>query len=373
MSQQVKAAVLREVGGPVAVEEIELAPPGPEEIVVEIEAAGVCHTDVHYQRGDLVSRLPVVLGHEGAGRVIGKGARVSGGIEVGDRVALLWRPNCGRCVPCITGHPVMCERGPVQAQSGGLPDGTSRMSVDGGTLHHLMGASSFSERVVVHSRSVVKVPDDVPADIAAIAGCAVVTGLGAVRNVIGGCAGESLVVFGAGGVGLSAIMGARLAGANPIIAVDVDENKLALARELGATVTIDGRDDVAERIRDATGGGSHWAIEAVGLPQTLQTAVAAARPGGTVVAIGLGRVGQTFEVPVNELVQKQKRLIGSLYGSSIPQVDLPIIFDLYREGRLPLERLLGDSYPLENLDEAFAALQNGALGRSIVRPGGSGR
>jgi Zn-dependent alcohol dehydrogenase len=264
----------------------------------------------------------------------------------------------------------MCEFGAVQARSGGLLDGTTRMELDGAPLHHLLGVSCFAEHVVVSERSVVKVPDDIPAEIAAIAGCAVITGFGAVRNVISRCVGDSLVVFGAGGVGLAAIMAAKLAGARPIVAVDLDPAKLDLARELGATHTIAaGADDPVERVLEAVPGGARWVIDAVGRPETLNAAVRAAEPAGTVVAVGLGRVGQTFEVPINELVQRQKRVIGSLYGSSIPRLDLPIIFDLYRGGMLPLDKLLGARYPLDAVGQAFDDLRGGAVGRAIVYPG----
>ncbi|MCS5717514.1 zinc-binding dehydrogenase [Herbiconiux sp. CPCC 205763] len=365
----VNAAVLREFGGALQVEQIELDPPGRGEIVVQIEAAGVCHSDLHYLQGDLQCPLPVVPGHEGAGRVVQLGEGVSGDIAVGDRVALLWRPNCGRCANCVAGKPIMCEFGPVQARSGGLLDGTTRMSVDGERVHHLLGVSCFSERVVVPERSVVRVPDDIPAAVAAIAGCAVITGFGVVRNVIGACLGEPLVVLGAGGVGLAAVMGAKLAGANPLIVIDVDEAKLQLAAELGATITIDVRDgDIVEQVLSHVPDGVLWAIEAIGRPETLNSAFRMLKPGGTAVAVGLGRVGQTVDVPINELVQRQKRVIGSLYGSSIPQLDLPVIFELYRSGQLPLDRLIGDTYPLDRIDDAFAALKAGAVGRSIIDP-----
>ncbi|MFB2599599.1 zinc-binding dehydrogenase [Herbiconiux sp. P17] len=365
-----RAAVLREFGRPLEIEEVELDAPHHGEILVEIEAAGVCHSDLHYLRGDLQCPLPVVPGHEGAGRVLQLGEGVSGGIAVGDRVALLWRPNCGRCANCVAGKPIMCEFGPVQARSGGLLDGTTRLSAGGEPVHHLLGVSCFAERVVVPERSVVRVPDDIPAEVAAIAGCAVITGFGAVRNVIGACLGEAVVILGAGGVGLAAVMAAKLAGANPLVVVDVDEAKLRLAAELGATVTIDGRDgDVVEQVLSHVPDGVRWAIEAIGRPETLNSAVRMLRPGGTAVAVGLGKVGQSFDVPINELVQRQKRVVGSLYGSSIPQLDLPVIFDLYRAGQLPLDRLLGERYPLDRIGEAFDALQQGAVGRGIVYPG----
>lgn len=365
-----RAAVLREFGAPLQIEEIELEAPRRGEILVEIEAAGVCHSDLHYLQGDLQCPLPVVPGHEGAGRVIRVGEGASGAIAVGDRVALLWRPNCGTCKNCIAGKPIMCEFGPVQARSGGLLDGTSRMSANGETVHHLLGVSCFSERVVVPERSVVRVPDDIPPEVAAIAGCAVITGVGVVRNVIGACLGDPVVILGAGGVGLAAVMGAALAGANPLIVVDLDPAKLELAAELGATATIDGRDgDVVEQVLAHIPDGALWVVEAIGRPDTLNAAVRMLAPGGTAIAVGLGRVGQTFEVPVNELVQRQKHVIGSLYGSSIPQLDLPVIFDLYRAGKLPLDRLVGERYPLDSIGEAFAALKAGAVGRGIVYPG----
>lgn len=371
MAQVIKAAVLREVGAPLALEEIQLADPGPEELLVQIEAAGVCHSDLHYLRGELRCPLPVVPGHEGAGRVLAVGERTSGGIRPGDRVALLWRPNCGRCKQCISGAPIMCERGAVQAQSGGLPDGTTRLSDSRGPVHHLLGVACFAEKVVVHERSVVRVPDDIPADVAAIAGCAVITGLGAVRNVVGSCLGDPVVVMGAGGVGLAAVMGAKLAGANPLVVIDVDPDKLALARRLGATDTIDSRaGDPVDQLLEVIPDGAAWVIEAIGKPQTLTAAVRMLRPFGTAIAVGLAAVGEEFAVPINELVQRQKRVVGSLYGSSIPALDLPVIFDLYRSGHLPLDELIGQRYALDQVNTAFEEFAAGSMGRSIIVPSG---
>ena len=378
MSTRMRAAVLREFGAPLAVEELDVADPGRGELLVEIDAAGVCHSDLHYLRGDLRCPLPVVPGHEGAGRIVALGPDLREGFAVGDRVALLWRPNCGRCRQCVAGRPIMCEYGPVQAASGGLLDGTSRLSVGGETVHHLLGVSCFAERVVVPERSVVRVPDDVPAEIAAIAGCAVITGVGAVLNVIGACLGDAVVVIGAGGVGLSAVMGARAAGATTVVAVDVDADRLALARRLGATHVIDGSsgsiggDDTVEQLLALVPGGVPWVVEAVGRPETLASAVAMLQPGGTAVAVGLGRVGQSVGIPVNDLVQKQKRVVGSLYGSSIPQLDLPRIFELYRRGALPLDELVGERFALEDIGAAFEALEHGSVGRSIVVPAREG-
>jgi Zn-dependent alcohol dehydrogenase len=364
-----RAAVLHEVGAPLALEELELEPPRAYEVEVRVEAAGVCHSDRHYMIGDLRCPLPVVVGHEGAGVVEAVGAAVQA-VRPGDRVALLWRPRCGHCRYCLAGQPAMCELGRVQAVTGGLPDdGTTRLRLHGRKVHHLMGVSCFAERVVVSEKSVVKVPDGIPSPIAAITGCAVITGVGAVLNVAGECAGRALMIVGAGGVGLSAVMGARLAGAEPIIAVDVDAARLELAQRLGATrVVLAGSDDVAQEVRSEAPDGVDCAIEAVGSAQTLQQAIACLRPGGTAIAVGLSGAGATFEIPINELVQRQKRVVGSLYGSANPPLDLPRLWRLYEAGRLPLDALLGERYALESVNEAYAALVSGAVGRAVLVP-----
>lgn len=364
-----RAAVLRRPGAPLTIEQVDLAPPGRGEILVRIEAAGVCHSDYHYMTGDITCPLPVVLGHEGAGIIEAMGDGTSDRLAVGDRVALMWRPRCGECEACITGNPVLCQSGPRQAATGGLLDGTSRLSKGDEQLHHFLGVSCFAERVVVSERSVVPVPEGVPAQIAAISGCAVITGVGAVLNAIGECAGDSVLIIGAGGVGLSSVMGARLAGANPIVVVDVDPEKLELAARLGATHTIDASaGDAVEQVLALFPGGVKWAIEAIGRAATLQQAFDCLAPAGTLVAVGLGRVDDTFAIPVNNLVQRQKRVIGSLYGSANPLVDLPKIFDLYLAGRLPLGELIGAGFPLEEVNQAYAALAGGAVGRAVIVP-----
>jgi Zn-dependent alcohol dehydrogenase len=360
-----RAAVLHEIGAPLAIEELTLEPPRAGEVEVRIEAAGVCHSDHHYMTGDLRIPLPVVVGHEGCGVVeaVGQGVET---VQPGDRVALLWRPRCGRCRYCLAGQPVMCVLGKVQAATGGLPDdGTTRLRLDGREVHHLMGVSCFAERAVVSEKSVIRVPDSIPSPIAAVTGCAVITGVGAVLNVANDCAGRALLVIGAGGVGLCAVMGARLAGADPIIVADLDPAKLALAERLGATQTVlVARDDLAE----AVGEGVDYAIECVGGGATLRQAVAAVRPGGTAIAVGVTRVGATVELPINELVQQQKKVVGSLYGSAIPPLDLPRLWRLYETGRLPLDMLLGEQFPLDAVNGAYAALRSGAVGRAVLIP-----
>ncbi|NAZ87485.1 zinc-binding dehydrogenase [Kineococcus sp. T90] len=276
----------------------------------------------------------------------------------------------------MTGRPVMCVYGRVQARSGGLLDGTSRLRRGAEELHHFLGVSCFAERAVVSRGAVVALPEDVPAAVAAVAGCAVVTGVGAVVNVAaadGSLAGRSVLVVGAGGVGLSAVLGAVLVGAGEVVVVDLSAEKLALARAVGATATVDATGlaagDVVAAVQELTGGGAHVAVEAVGAPAALRQAFSALRPGGTVVAVGLSSVDATVAVPVNELVQQQKRLVGSLYGSANPAVDLPRLLALHRAGRLPLDDLLGGSYPLEGVADAYEDLRAGAVGRAVLLPG----
>jgi Zn-dependent alcohol dehydrogenase len=232
-----------------------------------------------------------------------------------------------------------------------------------------MGVSCFAERVVVSEKSVVRVPDGVPPRIAAITGCAVITGVGAVLNVLGNCAGRSLLVLGAGGVGLSAVMGARLVGADPIVVVDVDAAKLALAERLGATHVVDAAcADPVEAVMTELPDGVDAAIEAVGRSETIEQAFACLRGGGTIVAVGLARAGATVQLPINELVQRQKRVVGSLYGSANALVELPRLLGLYLAGRLPLDALVGEQYALESVNEAYAALTRGAVGRAVLVP-----
>ncbi|HEU5158208.1 MAG TPA: Zn-dependent alcohol dehydrogenase [Streptosporangiaceae bacterium] len=361
------AALLERTGTPLVVRDLLLDPPHEGEVLVRVEAAGVCHSDQHYLSGDLRSPLPVVPGHEGAGVIEAVGPGVTR-FAPGQRVCLMWRPRCGRCRYCLAGRPVLCEATRVLAASGGLLDGTTRLSADGAPVHHLLGVSCFAEYCVVSERAVVPVPPGVPAEIAAITGCAVITGVGAVLNAVGRCAGDGIVIFGAGGVGLSSVLGAVLAGANPIIVVDVVSDRLAMAKRLGATHTVDasGEDDLAAAIREIRPGGAEWAIEAIGRPATLTTAIEVLRPGGTLVVVGLGAVGATFDVPLNVLVQQEKRVIGSLYGSANPLIDLPRLFELYLAGRLPLDALIGRRYPLDRINEAFADLAEGAPGRGVV-------
>ena len=373
-----KAAVLRAPGSALRVEDVELDAPHAGEVRVRVEAAGVCHTELHYMSGGIPCPLPIVLGHEGTGVVEEIGPGVDD-LAPGQRVVFTWRPRCGQCEFCVTGRPVMCIYGRVQARSGGLMDGTSRLRQGDETLHHFLGVSCFAEYAVTSRRAVVPLEDEIPADIAAIAGCAVVTGVGAVLNVASdgrSIAGHALLVLGAGGVGLSAVMGAHLVGADPIVVVDLAREKLDLAGRLGATAVVDasevGPDEVVEAVRSLTGGGVDVAVDAVGNPSTMAQGFAALRPGGALIAVGLTSAAASAAVPINELVQQQKLLVGSLYGSANPSLDLPRILRLYRAGRLPLDQLLGATYSLEAVGKAYDELGAGAVGRAVVVPGQPG-
>lgn len=365
-----QAAVLHEVGKPLVLEDVQIDALHPGDVLIRVLAAGVCHSDLHYVNGDLEAKLPAVLGHEGAGIVEAVGEGVTR-VTPGDTVITTWRPRCGECEFCLTGRPALCPLGRIQAAAGGLIDGMTRMTLRGSPVHHLMGVSCFAEQCVVSDRSVIRVDPTVPPEVAAIAGCAVVTGVGAVLNHLAGATGEGAAVIGAGGVGLSAVMGLRVIGAYPIIAVDTVSARLSVARELGATHVVNAADvdDVATEIRRLTGAAPKWVIDAVGAPATLRQATDLVDTGGTVVAVGLGRIGATVGVEVNPLVQQEKRIVGSLYGSSNTPIEIPKILRLYQAGYLPLDRLIGDTFDLSEINEAYGALTGGAIGRSVLRIG----
>ena len=364
-----RAAVLYEPGQPLRIEELSLERPRAGEVLVRVEAAGVCHTDLHYMNGDLTCAMPVVPGHEGAGVVEAVGEGVTS-VVPGDAVVLMWRPRCGSCDYCSSGRPALCESSLIQRSTGGLLDGTSRLRRGRQDVRHLLGVSCFAERCVVAEQSVIPVPAGIPPRVAALVGCAVITGTGAVLNVIGHAAGASVLVVGAGGVGLSSVIGAHLLGAYPIIVADLQPEKLALAARLGATHLIDvsGR-SLVDAVNEVAPGGVDWGIEAVGRPAGVEQLLACLRPGGTAIAIGLGKVDSAFQVPLNDLVQKEKHVVGSLYGSANTVTDVPRLLELYRAGRLPLDDLLGPTYPLSEVNEAYRSLVSGATGRAVIVPG----
>ncbi len=362
----IRAAVLTEPGQPLQVDEVELADPGPGEVRVKVTAAGVCHSDLHYMQGALPHPLPVVLGHEGAGTVTEVGPGVTG-VAAGDRVVMLWRTSCGHCAYCSSGRPHLCPEGAQLRIRGTLADGTCRLSWHGEELHHFLGVSCFAEETVLPQEGVVRVPDDVPLEIAAVCGCSVMTGVGVTTNTLKVQPGSSVLVVGAGGVGLCAIMGARLCGAAQIIAADLNSAKLETAKQFGATDVVNtGEEDLARTVRRMTGGGVEFAVEAIGLPDLVAQAVRSLRAGGIAAAVGIAKPGARVELPLLELVDQEKQLRGSIYGSTRPGLDFPRLFDLYRHGRLPLDQLLSHRFRLDEINQAYEALQRGELTRAVV-------
>jgi Zn-dependent alcohol dehydrogenase len=363
-----RAAVLAAPGEQLTVEEVELADPGPSEVRVRIEASGVCHSDWNAVSGASATPLPAVLGHEGAGTVEEVGRQVTT-VGPGDKVVLSWLPSCGRCPACQKGRLSLCESATSEMGDGSLPGGGFRLSHQGGRLYHYSYLSTFAGHAVVHERSCIPLPADTDLDVAALVGCAVMTGIGAVINRAKVEAGSTVAIFGAGGVGLSAVMGARLAGAGTIIAVEPVESKRRLALELGATVALDGGDpDLPDAIRHHARDGLDYAFEAAGLPFLTELAFGLTRRGGTVVAVGVPPDGSSIALPGPELVRSEKVVTGTFYGSARPHLDMPMILRFYAEGRLPLDRLVTKRYPLEGVNAAFADMNGGEVARGVLTP-----
>jgi NDMA-dependent alcohol dehydrogenase len=365
----VRAAVLRGVDQPLTVEEVELAAPGPGEVEVRISAAGVCHSDWNVVTGATTNPLPAVLGHEGAGVVASVGAGVETVAE-GDHVVLSWLPACGRCYYCAQGRHVLCDVAMEDMFRGTLPGGALRLSQNGGPLYHYSYLSAFAESCIVPEGCCVRIRDDAPFEVAALVGCAVMTGFGAAVNRAKVEPGSVVAIFGAGGVGLSAVMGARLAGAGAVVAVDPVEFKRKTALELGATHALDpSSDDVLAALRELTDGrGADIALDTAGVPGIVAQAYVAVRRGGTVVAVGLPAEGLTADLPASDIPREEKIVTGSFYGSCDPQTDMPRVLDRYMEGQLPLDRLVTRTYPLEEINEAFAAMNSGEVARGVIIP-----
>jgi NDMA-dependent alcohol dehydrogenase len=351
------------------VEEVELGEPGPGEVEVRLAASGVCHSDWNVVTGATANPLPAVLGHEGAGvaGAVGDGVET---VAEGDHVVLSWLPACGRCFYCSRGRQVLCDVAMADMFRGTLPGGTLRLSQNGDHLYHYSYLSAFAERCIVPEGCCVPIRKDAPLDVAALVGCAVMTGYGAAVTRARVCPGSAIAIFGVGGVGLSAIMGSRLAGAAAVVAIDPFPFRRETALELGATHALDpGSDDVTACLRDLTNGrGADAAIDSAGVPGVLAQAYAAVRRGGIVVAVGLPPEGATAELPASELAREEKVITGSFYGSCSPQVDMPMVLDLYMDGHLPLDRLVSRTYPLEEINEAFAAMNAGDVARAVIHP-----
>jgi NDMA-dependent alcohol dehydrogenase len=365
-----KAAVLYEVKQPLRVEEVDLDGPHDGEVLVRIGAAGVCHSDYHFMNGDLNVGLPCVLGHEGAGVVeeVGRGVTA---VVPGDHVVLVFRPNCGHCEFCSQGRPALCWMAAQIRNTGRLLDGTSRLSRGGSEIKHFLGVSCFAERTVVPEQGLVPIPKDVPFEVAALVGCAVMTGVGAVMNTARVNAGASVLVIGVGGVGLNCVMGAALVGAHPIIVADVVDSKLETAMDFGATHAVNARtQDLVESVRELTRGeGVDFSFEAIGNPKTMTQAYQSLRRGGVATAVGIVPLGSEMTVSAGDLVYMEKTLKGSYYGSTRPQADMPRLLQLYKAGKLPVDRLISRRYRLEQVNEAYDALLAGEVARSVLIPG----
>ena len=356
-----KAAVLYEPNTPLQVEEFDSPELGPEHVRVRLAASGVCHSDWHIMKGEWPHiPIPSILGHEGAGVVEEVGAAVRG-IAVGDHVVLSWKRNCGLCEMCQKGYPNLCDE---------LPDERTFPRVSGSdrTMRKLLGLGTFSTETVVPQDVVIRIDRAVPLQQAALIGCGVLTGVGAVINTARVEPGASVAVFGCGGVGLNCIQGAVLAGAAPIIAVDLRDNKLAMARSFGATHTVNAaQGDPVERIREITGGpGVHYAFEAIGLTgEPFRQSIECTRKRGVTVFVGHAPHGTPVDFDARMLMP-EKMVIGSMYGTARPHVDIPRLIALYQSGRLKLDELVTRTYPLEQVNDAFRALAEGQVARSVL-------
>lgn len=371
---QVRAAVLRETGAkapyaeskPLKIETLELDPPGPGELLVQVKAAGLCHSDLSVINGSRPRPTPMALGHEAAGVVKEVGAGVTR-FSVGDHVVLVFVPSCGHCVPCAEGRPALCEPGAAANVAGTLVSGERRLHVGDGDVHHHLGVSAFADHAVVSETSCVKVDPSLTFEEAALFGCAVITGVGAVLNTAKVTPGSRVAVIGLGGVGLNSLLGAVLAGAKQIVAVDLRDDKLVLARQLGATDAVNASDEnAAAVIKDLTGGGVDYAFEMAGSVPALELAWAITARGGETITAGLPHPDKRMNLPPVQLVAEERTLKGSYLGSCVPVRDIPTYIDLYKEGKLPVDRLMSDRIKLEDINAAFDRLAAGETVRQVI-------
>jgi alcohol dehydrogenase len=372
---KIRAAVLNAMGTPtpyaktrpLTIEEIDLRPPGPGELLVRMGAAGLCHSDLSVINGDRPRPTPMALGHEAAGVVEELGPGVSD-LKKGDHVVLVFIPSCGHCAPCAEGRPALCEPGAAANTAGKLMSGESRLfRKDGSMVHHHMGCSAFADHAVVSRHSVVKVDPGLPLEEAALFGCAVLTGVGAVVNTGQVRAGSSVAVVGLGGVGLASLLGAVASGARHVVAIDVSGDKLKLAKELGATHTFNATTaDIVEQVKAATKGGVDYAVEMAGSTRAFETAYRITRRGGTTITAGLPPPTASWAMPSTNLVAEERTIKGSYIGTCVPSRDLPRFIDLYKQGRLPVNRLLTHRLKLDEINEGFDRLNEGKAVRQVI-------
>lgn len=371
---KIKAAVLNTMGvkapyaksKPLSIEEVELDDPGHGEVLVKIGAAGLRHSDLSVIDGNRPRPTPMVLGHEAAGIMERLGSGVDD-LQVGDHVVMVFVPSCGHCLPCAEGRPALCEPGAAANGAGTLLSGARRLRRNGSDVHHHLGISAFAEYATVSRRSLVKIDRELPLDEAALFGCAVLTGVGAVINTAKVSAGSSVAVIGLGGVGLSSLLGAVAVGARRVVAVDLSGDKLGLARQLGATDTFNaGSPDAVEEIRAATGGGVEFAFEMAGSVHAMDLAYRITRRGGTTVTAGLPPPTHIFALPQVNLVAEERTVKGSYIGTCVPARDLPRYIELYRRGKLPVDRLMSSRLKLDEINLGFDLLHEGKAVRQVV-------
>ncbi len=371
---KIRAAILEEMGRsppyarskPLVIDEVDLAGPGPGEVLVRMAAAGLCHSDLSVIDGNRPRPTPMALGHEAAGVVEELGPEVTD-LSVGDHVVLVFVPSCGHCEPCAIGRPALCEPAAAANGAGTLLSGARRISRNGAPVHHHLGVSAFAQYATVSRRSLVKIDRDIDLDYAALFGCAVLTGVGAVVNTAKVSAGSTVAVVGLGGVGLASVLGAVLAGAERVIAVDLSPEKLALAKSLGATDCVQaGQGDAIKEVRELTRGGVDYALEMAGSVQALDLAYRVTRRGGTTVTAGLPPPSATLALSPVNLVAEERTLKGSYIGTCVPSRDLPRYLELFKRGRLAVDRLLTGRLKLEDINEGFDRLSEGKAVRQII-------
>jgi S-(hydroxymethyl)glutathione dehydrogenase/alcohol dehydrogenase len=353
-----KAAVMYGANQPLVIEDVDVDTPAAGEVLVKTAASGVCHSDLHFMEGSYPSQTPIVLGHESAGVVAEVGPNVTN-VKPGDRVVVAFVASCGSCDNCITGKPYLCMRTATLGRPG-------RLKMRGEVVHQFANMSAFAEYQLVSASACVKVPDGVPLECAALVGCSVMTGVGAVTNTAKIPAGSTVAVIGAGGVGLNVIQGAVLAGASRVIAVDLLESKLAAARQFGATDVVDGsKDNAVAQVTAITNGGVDFAFEAIGLAKTAEQAFGMIKRGGRAVVVGMIPVTQMVSIPGAAFLG-EKGIIGSFYGSTRQTYDMPWLMELYRQKRLKIDELITKRWDLSRINEAYASLKAGEVNRSVI-------
>ena len=363
----VRAAVLEAIGAPLRVLDLELDPPGAGEMLVRVRATGLCHSDLSVIDGTRPRPVPMVLGHEAAGEVVELGPGADSGFAVGDHVVMSFVPACGSCRRCVAGRQALCEPGAAANRAGTLLGGGRRWrGPDGSRPAHHLGVSGFAEYTVVATASATKVDRDLPFEIAALFGCAVLTGAGAAFYSAAVAPGDRVAVFGLGGVGLAALLAVKAAGASTIVAVDVVEHKRRLARELGATHDVAGGSEAVEAVRELTGGGADKVIDTTGSEHVLAQAYLATAPGGTTVTVGLPHPDRQLVLPALSLVAEERTLKGSYLGSCVPRRDVPRFVDLYLAGQLPVGELLSGTLALDEINAGFDRLACGEAIRQVV-------